>query len=34
VGVAPKKVVSKVCFGGAFRAALRFAWRCAVLLFT
>jgi len=34
VGVAPKKVVSGVCFGGALRAALRLAWRCAVLLLT
>jgi hypothetical protein len=34
VGKAPKKVVSVFCFGGAFNAWLRAAWRCAVLLFT
>jgi hypothetical protein len=34
VNPSPKKVVFWFVFGGAFRAALRFAWRCAVLLFT
>jgi hypothetical protein len=34
VGVPVKKVVFWFCFGGAFNAAFRVAWRCAVLLFT
>jgi len=34
VGKAPKKVVSGDCFGGAFSAALRVAWRWAVLRLT
>jgi hypothetical protein len=34
VNPSPKKVVFWFVFGGAFSAAFRVLWRCAVLLFT